>query len=385
MSSTAAERRQVFLACKAIFSGPHALLRKSKPITKLVTKHKSSLCTVIPEFKIKRVSLIVQELLKDGVFESDIKARLIFPDLPAPSTTKKSEQDAFEDEAARTVAETVREVESVCVKEESEITKVPPMSVSVNVEASAEERTCIDRAITSLPSPPSSAEPELQIPSLYPSCFPYHAQHSILSQVQQVLEECCFDFTKKWLPLELESHGWDCAAAVELTKWTRLLMKWSPQLPDGSLQSNGPEFHERLADVSGIRHTAVHRIPTTARGIDTLVVSAMRLAEALQDTLRTSQLEDLHLDIQAKIEAMEFNKNALEENLRRELEAIQRQREELDRKEVELRAKTIANNNANKGLMGVLVKETMERIFSDGTYENSSTGFITADERAEDD
>ncbi|KAE8421648.1 hypothetical protein BDV36DRAFT_304377 [Aspergillus pseudocaelatus] len=385
MPSTAAERRQVFLACKAIFSGPDALLRRSKAISKRLAEHQSSLCTLIPDFDINRVSLIVQELLKDGVFESDIKARLIFPDLPAPSTTKKSEQDSFEDEAARTIAETVREVESVCDREECETTKVPPISVSVKVEASAEERACIDRAITSLPSPPSSAEPELRIPSLYPLYFPYHAQHSILSQVQQVLEECCFDFTKKWLPLELESHGWDCAAAVELTKWTRLLMKWSPQLPDVSLQSNGPEFHERLADVSVIRHTAVHRIPTTARGIDTLVVSAMRLTEALRDTLRTSQLEDLHLDIQAKIEAMEFNKNALEEHLSRELEAIQRQREELDRKEVELRAKTIASDNENKGLMGLLVKESMERIFSGGTYENSSTGFVTADERAEDD
>ncbi|QRD93143.1 hypothetical protein F9C07_2175642 [Aspergillus flavus] len=62
----------------------------------------------------------------------------------------------------------------------------------------------------------------------------------------------------------------------------------------------------------------------------------MRLTEALRDTLRTSQLESLHLDIQVRIKAMEFNKNALEEELSRKLEAIQRQREELDKKEVEV-------------------------------------------------
>lgn len=70
--------------------------------------------------------------------------------------------------------------------------------------------------------------------------------------------------------------------------------------------------------------------------IDAFIVSAMRLTEALRDTLRTSQLESLHLDIQVRIKAMEFNKNALEEELSRKLEAIQRQREELDKKEVEV-------------------------------------------------
>ncbi|PIG83952.1 hypothetical protein AARAC_008508 [Aspergillus arachidicola] len=350
MSPTAAERRQVF-ACKrkAIFSGPDALLRKPKTITKR--------------------SVIAKELLKDGVFESDIKAQLVFPDLLAPSTANEREHKYFEDKAACAEAKTVKEAESVCEREKSEIKQSPSISLFLKVDASMEEETPINQGITSIPLPPPSAEPELKAPSLYPSCFPYHAQHSILSQVQQVLEESCFDFTKKWLPLELERHGWDCAAAVELTKWTNHLMKWSPQLPDGSLQSSGPEFHARLAKVSGIRHC----------------ISAMRLTEALRDTLRTSQLESLHLDIQAKIKAMEFSKNALEEELSRELEAIQRQREELDKKEVELQAKTIANDNEVKVLMGLLVKKSIERIFCGGTYEDSLTGVVTADMKAEGD
>lgn len=70
--------------------------------------------------------------------------------------------------------------------------------------------------------------------------------------------------------------------------------------------------------------------------IDAFIVSAIRLMEALRDTLRTLQLESLHLDIQVRIKAMEFNKNALEEELSRKLEAVQRQREELDKKEVEV-------------------------------------------------
>ncbi|KAE8319899.1 hypothetical protein BDV41DRAFT_570816 [Aspergillus transmontanensis] len=375
MFPTAAERRKVFFACKrkAIFSGPDALLRKLKTITKRVAKHKTSLRSLISNFNIERVSLIAKELLKDGVFESDIKAQLIFPDLLAPSTANEREHEYFEDKAACAEAKTVKEAESVCEREESEIKQSPSISLSMKVDGSVEEETPINQGITSIPLPPPSAELELKVPSLYPSYFPYHAQHSILSQVQQVLEESCFYFTKKWLPSELERHGWDCAAAVELTKWTNLLMKCAP------------EFHARLAKVSGIRHTAVHRAPTTAIAIDAFIVSAMRLTEALRDTLRTSQLESLHLDIQTKIKAMEFSKNALEEELSRELEAIQRQREELDKKEVELQAKTIANDNEIKVLMGLLVKKSIERIFCSGTYEDSLTGVVTADVKAEGD
>ncbi|KAE8373329.1 hypothetical protein BDV26DRAFT_301180 [Aspergillus bertholletiae] len=353
-SSTMAEQRQVFLACKAIFSGPNALLRKEKPIKKLITEHKSSLCKLIPGFDVNRVSLITKELLKDGVFQSEVKARLMFPNVPTPSMTKKREHGTCEGEATRTVIETVQEIEPVREIEKGEITQAPPIVVSVEVEASAEEKTHINERITSLPSPPLSVEAELRIPSLCPLYFPYHAQHFILSNVQQLLEECCFDFL-------------------------------SPELPDGSLHSSVSEFLTCLGRASEIRHTAVHRAPTTAQGVDMLVVSAMRLTEALRDTLRTSQLEDLHLDIQAKIKEMEFNKNALEEDLRRELEAIQRQREELDRREMELRAKVITSENENKSHVGLLVKEAMSKIFGYGAHENSSTGYTTADEMGGDD
>ncbi|EIT73342.1 hypothetical protein AO1008_04516 [Aspergillus oryzae 100-8] len=387
MSSTAAERRQVFLACKgkAIFSGPYASYRNTGAIIKRIVKHKTSLRALFPKFSVGRVCRISKELLEAGVFESDIKAQLIFPDLLAPSTTKEREHNAFEDEAAHTQAKTVKEADLVCEEGESEIKQSPSISLSMKVETSVEEETHANQENTSVPLPPPSAEPELPIPSLHPSYFPYHAQHSILSQVQQVLEEGCFDFTKKWLPSELEDNGWDCAAAVELTKWTKLFKKWSSQLPDGSLQCSGPEFHARLAEVAGIRHTAVHRAPITARAVDAFIVSAVRLTEALRDSQRTSQLVNLHLDIQAKVNAMEFSKNALEGDLRREWEAIQRQGEELERKKVELRTKIIANDNEIKVLMGLLVKKSIERIFRGGTHENSSTGFVTADEKVEGD
>lgn len=219
-------------------------------------------------------------------------------------------------------------------------------------------------------------EPDPPLPSLYPSYFPYHTQHSILCTIQRVLEECFFDFTNKWMPAEIERNGWDCATAVELTKWTRLLPKWSSKLPEECLQLHGSELDTLLYTIQKIRHTAVHRLRTTARGIGELVLSAIRLAEVLQDGVRTSQLEDLHLDIQRKIKAMELSKNALEGHLISELKAIQLQREELDRKEEELRMATVNSNRENRALVGFLIEKSVQRIFGD----ESDSGFTTADE-----
>lgn len=151
MSSTAAERRQVFLACKgkAIFSGPYASYRNTGAIIKRIVKHKTSLRALFPKFSVGRVCRVSKELLEAGVFESDIKAQLIFPDLLAPSTTKEREHNAFEDEAAHTQAKTVKEADSVCEEEESEIKQSPSISMSMKVETSVEEETHANQEYTS--------------------------------------------------------------------------------------------------------------------------------------------------------------------------------------------------------------------------------------------
>lgn len=95
------------------------------------------------------------------------------------------------------------------------------------------------------------------MPSLYLSYFPCSAQHSILSSIRQVLEESCFDLIKKRLPSEVvENHEWDCAAAMELTEWTRVLAKWSPQLAHESLQLRGSQLDTLLSITCQIRHSS---------------------------------------------------------------------------------------------------------------------------------
>lgn len=57
--------------------------------------------------------------------------------------------------------------------------------------------------------------------------------------IQQVLEESCFAFAKKWLPSVLQKRGWDCAAVCELTKWLPMLRKHVKRLPSGHIAVEG--------------------------------------------------------------------------------------------------------------------------------------------------
>lgn len=162
-----------------------------------------------------------------------------------------------------------------------------------------------------------------------------------------------------------------------------MIQKRSSNLPCGSLLLNGPELSTALLAVHKIRHTAVHRLLNIARGIDTLVLSAMRLTKNLQDALRTSQLDDLHIDLVSKIETMELQKKALDSSLAQDLEDIQSQREQLDLKEEALRKRAVNNDQDMKALMGLLVAETVEKVFSHdykAQWEAEMTDFATADD-----
>jgi hypothetical protein len=138
MSSAAAERRQVYLACKAIFSGTNALMRRSKAIQKRVTEHEASLQTLILDFDVDRVTKILKGLLEKKVFQSEIKAKLEFPDLFVSAPSRETQHDAFEDEAARSAAEVLEEIASVYEREDRETTPVPPATLAPEMEIATE-------------------------------------------------------------------------------------------------------------------------------------------------------------------------------------------------------------------------------------------------------
>lgn len=176
------------------------------------------------------------------------------------------------------------------------------------------------------------------LPSLYPSYLSYPTQHVILTTVQRVLEECCFDFGTAAMPSVLQERNWVCPMAVELTKWTRRFRKGKSKLAldTSPIEFASREGQEMFNTVEYLRHTAVHRLPATARRVSQLFEAAVKLAQNLQDSLRARQLDELSCEINIQIEAMELNKNVLEDRGSAGLQEIQRKREELKMMETDL-------------------------------------------------
>ena len=219
-----------------------------------------------------------------------------------------------------------------------------------------------DVNILGAPTEASGASPG--IPTLYPLYFSYSAQHTILNAAQSALEECCFDFARKWLPEVLDSRGWDCAAAVELTNWLPVIRQHGNQIPaDAITLVDGSTLTQTLSATHRLRHAAVHRLPTTARELNKSIQCALALADALQDSKRAAQFDALHHEIERKIKAMELHKNALEDTLRLELESIAARRKELEQQEAACIEKMLADDRENKVLIAKLLGEFVPGAF----------------------
>jgi hypothetical protein len=81
----------------------------------------------------------------------------------------------------------------------------------------------------------------------------------------------------------LKEKKWECAEAVELTKWTRALTQHCDKLPTGAIANvlEAP-LNDVLSSTNVLRHTAVHRLSTSARGIHKMIQSASKLANLQQ-------------------------------------------------------------------------------------------------------
>lgn len=123
MSYSTAEKQRVFLACRPIFTGPQANLRKLKTIQKRIEDHEVRVRPMLPEYNLKRTAMIAKDLLQREVFKFDMKARVEFPELYVSSPAREVQHDAFEDEAARSVAEILDDIVSTYEQDEARDTQ----------------------------------------------------------------------------------------------------------------------------------------------------------------------------------------------------------------------------------------------------------------------
>lgn len=201
------------------------------------------------------------------------------------------------------------------------------------------------------------------VPCLFPAFLPYSVQHLILTTTQRLLEECCFDFAAKWLPNVLEENGWDCAESVELTMWSKTLARLIHKLPAHSTHDEaGTPLNEILFSTSVLRHSAVHRLPTSSQGVQRMMKSALRLAAVLGDNPKAASIERLASELDSHVKIMQSNKTFLENRLDDQLRQIQEQRAELDSREVEAMAATTKEDKENGLLVGSLLEASLREI-----------------------
>lgn len=112
MAYQIADRRRVYLACRAIFAGDKAHLRRPKKVREEIEKRPSALGSLNRDLGIEKVVEILRDLLERRVFESELKAKVEFPELFVSSPRQEAKREESEIGAAKSTAEALEEIAS---------------------------------------------------------------------------------------------------------------------------------------------------------------------------------------------------------------------------------------------------------------------------------
>ena len=107
MVSKAERRRRIFLTARTIFTGPNSRIRDRKTISAVVAQHEDHFKQCNAAFAKNIVVDVINSLLEHGVFESELKAKLSFPELYQVSALRSLQHDASEKNAAKSEAEAI--------------------------------------------------------------------------------------------------------------------------------------------------------------------------------------------------------------------------------------------------------------------------------------
>ena len=94
-------RRRIFLTARTVFTGVNAGLRQRKDITRCIADHGQTFQPLIQAFGRDVTANVITSLLENGIFESELKAKLAFPELYQVSKVRSLQHDVSEQDAAR--------------------------------------------------------------------------------------------------------------------------------------------------------------------------------------------------------------------------------------------------------------------------------------------
>ncbi len=199
-------------------------------------------------------------------------------------------------------------------------------------------------------------------PTLHPLCLPYKTQHRLLTMIQSILEECCFSFGRLWLPEVLKARSCECVESIELTRWTRILIRHCKDLPSLAItEIAGASFRDVLLATHPIRHTAVHRRLASVCEIEKMIENAVSFTVMLKDSLRTRKIEVIRNQVGEKLEELKRVQKDLEMKMLKELAMKADKRLLLDRLEKEAIEVMVSDGSQNRWHLGSRVDELLIR------------------------
>ncbi|KAI0476660.1 hypothetical protein F4859DRAFT_479692 [Xylaria cf. heliscus] len=299
--------------------GKNAEVRRLAAVRKLITQNQedADVSDLVNGHNIDIICQMARSLLSEEIFESTLKAKIRFPEVFDVSPAQTAEREASEVEAA------INEANAIKGAVHGYPESVPILIPRVDIAETESVETCHN------PKPPT-VKSARAVPSLFPVYLPLRTQHRILTNVQSILEDACFDFGERVMPDILKKNKWDCSEAAELNLWTAEFLQRQNEFSD-RLDDVRKPLGSLLRSVADIRHTAVHRVCISARGLEQFLLSAESFATLLGDTTRLKSLTELRRNIQQSIEELDRNKHVLSSKLKETLKRIAAQRAELDR------------------------------------------------------
>ncbi|KAL8795421.1 MAG: hypothetical protein Q9182_007539 [Xanthomendoza sp. 2 TL-2023] len=307
--------RLVYLHCSSIFSGANAQVRRVKKVSQLLEKHKASIKILTKEFTLPAIAAIAKELLEERIFESLPRAKLRYPELFQPIETQEAERAASEAEVVRIEAEAAQDIVLTSDDEDGgECLDFKPGGKRAEPAGTLEDKV----------EAPDNVQISVEL-------WQVLSGQCTKQDLQSLLEESCLEFGNTWVPDLMEARKWHEAESIELTEWTKRFLKYAKSLPPSAIKPiAGKSIAEVLFGTSALRHSAVHRLPTSAAGICNMLYAAIAFAEALNDSKRAEKVGEIKMQLEANIEEIVQHQNLLERKLMDQLEDIARRRAELD-------------------------------------------------------
>ncbi|EKG12581.1 hypothetical protein MPH_10246 [Macrophomina phaseolina MS6] len=370
-----AEFVELFLTLRPFFAEATDM-RKKKQVLKHLYQCKPMVQPFLDQRGEDGLYQMTRNLLHSGVFWHPEKPRKLFPDLNYPlppplSLEKLKEMASASDDAPQKTEEPRRheqleepdELEEPKELEEPEELKEPK---ELAEPEELEDRSEVDgkNELSDSKADAVMARPSDSLRSDY---FPYPTQHTLLSNVQAILEQMSFDFLMKYTPNYVKRQGWTCAEMVPLDKCVSYMETSFTFLEKrAGIEVDWATWSYTLHCFRLLRNNAVHRSQVDVESLRNWVSRASRFALTVGDYARADQLASVLVKLDSAIMELKRGISIINADWRERMTSIESKRAELDRMAAEAEQQMKTKRARQLEMSGDALNHSLRSVFSGG-------------------